>query len=220
MEKILEKAISLIKPQMTISFGGGNTVNRLIKEVAKQKLDIKVCTPSEVTKKNCQSLGMSVLELDQIKQIDLAFDGCDSLDENLNALKSNGGIHTFERIYAQQAKNYIILAPKERMRSQLDPDVFLCLEVVEAAIPQVCSVVSELGGQATVRQSSDIAGMVRTKLGNGLVDYTFDNWDQIETIDQRLSSFNGVVSTSYFHGLVTAALLADNDQVIVKGSLK
>lgn len=220
MEKNLEKAISLIKPKMTISFGGGNTVNRLIKEVARQKLDIKICTPSEVTKQTCHDLGLEVLDLDQVERIDFEFDGCDSLDEDLNVLKSNGGIHTFEKIYAQSADNYVILAPKERLRPQLNPDVFLCLEVVEAAMPQVCTSVTKLGGKAVIRQSSDIAGMVRTKLGNGLIDCTFDNWDQIDEINQHLSSFNGVVSTSYFHNLVTAALLSDGDQVIIKGSLQ
>ncbi|KRK81109.1 ribose-5-phosphate isomerase A [Companilactobacillus nodensis] len=220
MEKIIEAAINLIQPKMTVSFGGGSNVGRLLKEVARQKLDITVCTPSEVTKKSCQDLGMQVSELDQIKQIDLGFDGCDSLDENLNALKSNGGIHVFEKIYAQMAKNYIILAPKERLKSELDPDVFLSLEVIEAAIPQVIELVTELGGQAVVRQSSDVAGIVRTRLGNGLVDCTFDNWDNILEIDQKISSFNGVVATSYFHNLISAALLSDGDQVIQKGSLK
>lgn len=220
MEKIIEAAINLIQPKMTVSFGGGSNVGRLLKEVARQKLDITVCTPSEVTKKSCQDLGMKVSELDQIKQIDLGFDGCDSLDENLNALKSNGGIHVFEKIYAQMAQNYIILAPKERLKSELDPDVFLSLEVIEAAIPQVAEFVTELGGQAVVRQSSDVAGIVRTRLGNGLVDCTFDNWDNILEIDQKLSSYNGVVATSYFHDLISAALLSDGDQVIQKGSLK
>ncbi|WP_164509343.1 ribose-5-phosphate isomerase A [Companilactobacillus jidongensis] len=220
MEKIIEAAINLIEPKMTISFGGGSNVGRLLKEVAQQKLDITVCTPSEVTKKACQDLGLNVSELDQIKQIDLGFDGCDSLDENLNVLKSNGGIHVFEKIYAQRAQNYIILAPKERLKNKLDPNVFLSLEVIEAAIPQVIELVTELGGQAIVRQSSDLAGIVRTRLGNGLVDCTFDNWDDITEIDQKLSSFNGVVATSYFHDFVSVALLSDGDKVIQKGKLK
>lgn len=220
MEKLIEEALNLIKPKMTVSFGGGSNVGRLIKEVAHKNIDITICTPSEVTKKSCQNLGLSVIDLAQVTHIDLGFDGCDSLDENLNVLKSNGGIHTFEKIYAQLADNYVILAPKARLREKLNPEVFLSLEVIEAAVPQVCSLVTKLGGKADVRQSNDIAGMVRTRLGNGLVDCTFDNWDNIEKINQQLSEFNGVVGTSYFHDLVTLALLSDGDQVIIKGSLK
>ncbi|APX71619.1 ribose-5-phosphate isomerase A [Companilactobacillus allii] len=220
MEKLLEEAMKLIKPKMIVSFGGGNTVGRLMKEVAKQNLDITVCTPSEVTKQTCLDLGFFVKELDQVDHIDLGFDGCDSLDKNLNALKSNGGIHVFEKIYASMATNYVILGPKERMQEQLSSDVFLSLEVIEPAIDQVVDYVKKLGGKVKVRQSSDIAGMVRTKLGNGLVDCYFDNWDKIDDINQKLSGFNGVVGTSYFHNLVTFALLSDGDKVIQIGNAK
>lgn len=220
MEKLLEAAIKLIQPGMVVSFGGGNTVGRLMKEVAKENLDITVCTPSEVTKETCLELGFDVRELDQVDHIDLGFDGCDSLDEALNVLKSKGGIHTFEKLYAQKANNYVILGPRERMEKKLNPDIFLSLEVIEPAIEQVIDYVESLGGKAKLRQSGDIAGMVRTKLGNGLVDCYFDNWDNIGEINQKLSSLNGVVGTSYFHDLVTAALLSDGDQVIQKGSLK
>lgn len=220
MEKLLEEAMNLIKPKMVVSFGGGNTVGRLIKEVAKQKLNITVCTPSEVTKMTCLELGFTVKELSQIDHIDLAFDGCDSIDKNLNALKSNGGIHTLEKNYAQLASNYVILGPKERMQDKLNSDVFLSLEVIESAIPQVVMEVKKLGGNPKVRQSSDIAGMVRTSLGNGLVDCYFENFDNIDKINQELSGFNGVVGTSYFHNLVTMALLSDRDEVIQVGNIK
>lgn len=214
MEKILEKAIKLIKPKMTISFGGGNTVGRLLKEIATRNLDITVCTPSEITKQTCLELGLPVRELNQLKKIDLAFDGCDSLDRNFNALKSKGGIHVFEKIYAKMASQYIILGPKERMQTKLNPDIFLSLEVIEPAVFEVIDRVKSLGGNAKIRQSTDIAGMVRTKLGNCLVDCTFENWDNINQVNQELSSFNGVVGTSYFHNLITGALLADGDEVV------
>ena len=31
---------------------------------------------------------------------DIAFDGCDSADKDLNLLKSNGGIHFYEKLHA------------------------------------------------------------------------------------------------------------------------
>lgn len=214
MEKLLEEATKMIQPKMVVSFGGGNTVGRLLKEVASQNLDIIVCTPSEVTKNTCLELGLPVRELSQLDKIDLAFDGCDSIDIKLNALKSNGGIHTYEKIYASLSSNYIILGPKERMKNKLDPNVFLSLEVVEPSIKQVMNLVNSLGGTSKIRQSSDIAGTVRTRLGNCLIDCTFKDWDNISRINQELSSCNGVVGTSYFSNLISGALLADGDNVI------
>lgn len=208
MEKLIEKALKMIEPNMIVSFGGGRTVGRLIKSIDTSK--ISVASPSEQTRNLCQSLNIPVMPLEQINQFDLAFDGCDSLDSQLNVLKSNGGIHTFERLYANLAKRYIIMAPQTRYTEKLNPQVQLTLEVLDMAIPQVLDEVSMLGGNAETRQSQDMAGMVRT---NGLVDCHFDDWDNIDLINSRLSQMTGVLGTSYFKNVVTDALLATDDDV-------
>lgn len=211
MEKLIETALTMIKPGMTVSFGGGRTVGRLIRALDVSK--IRVASPSEQTRKLCQKLGIPVMPLEQVTKFDVAFDGCDSLDQNLNVLKSNGGIHTLERLYANLAERYIIMAPQERFTAQLNPQVQLTLEVLEEAIPQVLSMVKQLGGVAEVRQSQDMAGMVRTPNGNGLIDCHFDNWSEIDSINNVLSALAGVLGTSYFKDIVTDALLATDENV-------
>jgi len=211
MEKLIETAVSLIQPNMTISFGGGRTVGRLIRAI--KEPSIRVASPSEMTRQLCRDLEIPVIPLDQVDKFDLAFDGCDSLDHNLNALKSNGGIHTFEKLYANLADRYIIMAPVVRYTENLNAEVPLSVEVLELAIPQVIKVVEVLGGKASVRQSNDMAGMVRTPNGNGLVDCHFDDWTEIDSINARIEQMTGVVGTSYFKDLVTDALLATDDDV-------
>lgn len=211
MEKLIETARAMIKPNMSVSFGGGRTVGKLIRALG--SIDIKVSSPSEVIRELCKSLNIPVVPLDEVDKFDLAFDGCDSLDHNLNALKSNGGIHVFEKLYAQKAERYIIMAPQEKFTDQLNPEVQLTLEVLDLAIPQVISRVESLGGQAEVRQSSDMAGMVRTPNGNGLVDCHFKDWKKIDEDDEKLSKMTGVLGTSYFKNLVTEALLVSGSNI-------
>ncbi|MFC6176835.1 ribose-5-phosphate isomerase A [Companilactobacillus huachuanensis] len=211
MEKLIESAITMIKPGMTVSFGGGRTVGRLIH--ALDTSAIRVSSPSEQTIGLCQELNIPVVPLEQVTKFDLAFDGCDSIDQNLNVLKSNGGIHTFERLYANLADRYIIMAPMERFTTELNPQVQLALEVLELAIPQVIRVVEQLGGQAKIRQSQDMAGMVRTPNGNGLVDCNFESWSEIDSINERLAIMTGVLGTSYFKDVVTDVLLATDADV-------
>lgn len=211
MEKLIESALKMIKPKMTVSFGGGRTVGRLIR--ALDVKNIRVASPSEQTRQLCLGLKIPVVPLAQVTKFDLAFDGCDSLDYQLNALKSNGGIHTFEKLYASLADRYIIMAPQERFTKELNPDVQLTLEVLDLAIPQVLKKVIELKGTAKVRQSQDMAGMVRTPNGNGLVDCHFSDWSEINQINKVLASMNGVLGTSYFKDLVTDALLATDEDV-------
>ena len=204
MEPLIAAALKMIKPQMTVSFGGGRTVGRLIRAI--KEPTIKIASPSEQTRQLCLELGIPVVSLPQVKKFDLAFDGCDSLDENLNALKSNGGIHTFEKLYAQLADRYIIMAPIERFKEELNPDVQLTLEVLDLAIPQVITEVEKLGGSAKIRQASEMAGMVRTPNGNGLVDIHFENWTNISEINRQLAQTTGVMGTSYCENIVTDAL--------------
>lgn len=211
MEKLIESALNMIKPGMTVSFGGGRTVGRLIR--ALDATTIYVASPSEQTRQLCQELNIPIVPLEQVTKFDLAFDGCDNLDHNLNALKSNGGIHTFERLYANLAERYIIMAPIERFTDKLNIDVQLALEVMDLAIPQVLTEVEQLGGKANVRQSQDMAGMVRTPNGNGLVDCHFENWDEIDSINNKLAAMTGVLGTSYFKDVVTDALLATDEDV-------
>ena len=211
MEKLIESALTMIKPGMTVSFGGGRTVGRLIH--ALDASTIKVASPSEQTRKLCLDLNIPVVPLEQVTKFDLAFDGCDSIDQNLNVLKSGGGIHTLERLYANLADRYVIMTPQERFAEALNPDVQLTMEVLEMAIPQVIDTVSQLGGEAEVRQSQDMAGMVRTPNGNGLVDCHFKDWSEIDSIDSKLAVMAGVLGTSYFKDVVTDALLASGDNV-------
>ncbi|WP_119326609.1 ribose 5-phosphate isomerase A [Companilactobacillus musae] len=211
MEQLIETASKMIEPNMTVSFGGGRTVSRLIKTIDTSK--ISVASPSEQTRNLCQSLNIPIVPLEQVKQFDLAFDGCDSIDHQLNVLKSNGGIHTFERLYANLSKRYIIMAPEARFTEKLNPEVQLTLEVLDLAMPQIISEVETLGGKAEIRQSQNMAGMVRTPNGNGLIDCHFGNWDNIDTIDSKLSQMTGVLGTSYFKNVVTDTLLATNDDV-------
>lgn len=211
MEKLIESALEMIKPGMTVSFGGGRTVGRLIH--ALDALTINVSSPSEQTRKLCQELNIPVVPLEQVAKFDLAFDGCDSIDQKLNVLKSNGGIHTFERLYANKADRYIIMAPQERFTTELNPDVQLTLEVLEMAIPEVMAEVAQFGGQSEIRQSQDMAGMVRTPNGNGLVDCHFEDWSEIDLINNKLAMMTGVLGTSYFKDVVTDVLLASDDDV-------
>jgi len=211
MEKLIESALTMIKPGMTVSFGGGRTVGRLIR--ALDASTIRVASPSEQTRKLCQELNIPVVPLAQVTKFDVAFDGCDSIDQQLNVLKSNGGIHTFERLYANLADRYVIMAPQAKFTTELNPNVQLTLEILEQAIPQVMTMVEKLGGTAESRQSQDMAGMVRTRNGNGLVDCHFDNWSQIVEINNNLAAMTGVLGTSYFKDVVTDALLASDEDV-------
>lgn len=65
--------------------------------------------------------------------MDIAFDGCDEVDENLHALKSCGGIHTKEKIVSAMAKEYVLLTDETKYFDSLPFGYPLTIEVVRSA---------------------------------------------------------------------------------------
>lgn len=224
MKTIIDAALAMLRPHMTISLGGGSNVSKLAQEIATvHNLPLTICTPSELTKLKCEQLSLSVSPLSQITSVDFAFDGCDSADYQLNLLKSNGGIHTLEKIYAQTATEYIILTPFSRIKPQLDHRVPLTLEVLADAVSQVLRLTSHLGLKAQQRKDQTVASFARTPNGNRLIDCYAVSWQNIENLNFELRQFNGVVGTSYFSNTATAIITTlDNKEVklIRKGDLK
>lgn len=219
-------ALTKIKEGMTVSLGGGHNVLNLAKAISQHKeLDVKLCSPSELTRSAGQALGLKIQPLSNFKQIDLAFDGCDSVDYNLSALKSGGGgIHLFEKIAAQMSKEYILLLPKERIEKRLSVKVPLCIEVAEPATRQLIQFCEKLGLKVVLRQADKVASFARSPQGNLLIDaFTNTNWQEITMIDEEIRKQNGVVATSYFANLVTSLITTNqNDELIEikKGQLK
>lgn len=89
---------------MHVSLGGGQNVAKLARILAaKPELDLQFGAPSELTAQTGTELELTFQLLSQLDHIDVGFDDCDSINTDLVALKSNGGIHFFEKLYAINA---------------------------------------------------------------------------------------------------------------------
>lgn len=205
----------MIKPHQVISLGGGSNVAQLTQAIAVAKLPLQLFSPSNDTRQLGAKLKLQIAAQPPVTAIDLAFDGCDSLNQQLQALKSRGGIHTLEKIFAAQAKRYCILAPHSRMKAQLDPALPLTLEVIPLASNQVINWISQFNNYQPQLRKTATGTPQLTINGNQLVDcYATNDWQHITEFNQKISLFNGVVGTSYFENLVTEALLFDPDEKV------
>lgn len=93
-----KEALKYIKDKSIIGLGGGSTISYLVSFIKESKLDVKIVTPSSNTEKLCRENNLNVLDISSVSEVSVAFDGCDEIDYDLNALKSCGGIHTKEKI--------------------------------------------------------------------------------------------------------------------------
>ncbi len=213
MSLISQKALSKIKPNMSISLGGGSNVLNLAKDLCQAHIsNLTLYSSSEITQAKCKQFGLPFSE--NSPHLDLAFDGCDSIDKNFNALKSGGGIHLFEKLAAENTEEYILLLPAERFRDELSPTIPLCLEVVPACLENVINSIPE-EYDYKIRLGKAVASFARSPLGNILIDiYPHTSWNNIKKLNSFLLKQNGVVSSSYFEGIVTSIITETKNKAV------
>ena len=116
-----------------------------------------------------------VLSLEMTAHINIAFDGCDELDKELNALKANGAIHTKEKIIASMAEKYVLLIDESKFYDTLPLKDSVTLEVIPQSRNYVQAQIEKLGGKAVMRKSGAKAGFVISDNGNYIMDTDFSN---------------------------------------------
>lgn len=207
-QKCAKEAFAMIEDGMTIGLGGGRTIAFLIEEIKKSGKRVVAVTPSQDTMELCIQHHIPVQSLEVTSQIDLGFDGCDEVDLHLNALKSNGGIHTREKIAASMAKDYILLADEEKYSESLTFEHPVAIEVIPSARAYVKKCLEEMGAHVTERRSGSKTGYVISDDGNYLMDARFSEILPLEELDRRLNGLPGIVGHSLFYQIASKAIIA------------
>lgn len=212
-----KEALKYIKNGMLVGLGAGSTIEYLIGYIAESKdLKVKVVTPSFKTKSLCIERGLEVMHTAFIDKIDVAFDGCDEVDANLNALKSGGGIHCNEKLIGSMAKEYILLVDESKFSKELTFAQPVVLEILEEALGYVKKELINLGAQVQIRTSKAKDGATISENGNFLIEATFKEIQDIKELNNTLINICGVVDTSLFTREVTKAIVvSENDIKII-----
>jgi ribose 5-phosphate isomerase A len=215
-KKCAKEALRYIKDDMIVGLGGGRSISYLIEFIKEEKnLKVKIVTPSTKTKMLCIENGLEVLHTSFVDKVDVAFDGCDQVDENLNALKSGGGIHTKEKLIASMSEEYILLVDEAKVEKELTFNVPVVLEIFEDSLKYVERKVLELGGNPVIRSSDIKDGFTISDNGNLLINVFFKNVDDVYKLNDRLIKICGVIETSLFTNVITKAIIASEEGIRV-----
>ena len=193
-QKCAQKAFEMIQDKMTVGLGGGSTVALLIREIAGSRKQICAVTPSQDTMELCVEYGIPVQPLEMTSRIDIAFDGCDEVDLELNALKSCGGIHTREKIMAAMADEYILLADEGKLKERLEFAFPVTVEVLRPARQYVKNCLEKMGAEVTERRSDQKAGLVISDDGNYLMEAHFPRTGDAKVLSDQLDRIPGIKS--------------------------
>ncbi|MDN3955099.1 ribose 5-phosphate isomerase A [Sporolactobacillus laevolacticus] len=208
------EALDIIQNHSVIGLGGGSTISHLIEFIReKPNFKISVVTPSTSTRLLCLKNGLDVLHTELVDHIDLAFDGCDQVDEQLNALKSGGGIHTKEKLIASMADDYILLVDESKFVPVLTFEKPVVLEILEDSMAYVQKNAELLGGKPIMRQSNAKDGFTVSDNGHLLMDVYFNHVADISKLESDLQAIHGVIDTSLFVNVATKALVAGENNM-------
>lgn len=186
-----EAAAELVEDGMTVGLGTGSTVAQLLPALARRKLDIRCVATSPQTEKLALGLGLQVEPFDRLDRLDIAIDGADQVDAAGWVVKGGGGAHTREKIVANSADRFVVIASSDKE--------------VESVQPPIPVEVMRFGLAATLRalEPVKLRDVPRSPDGGLIADF-HGPVDDPELLAERLAATPGVVE----HGLFPPAMVS------------
>lgn len=206
-------AAELVEDGMRLGLGTGSTVTHFLEALAERSLDVAGVATSEQTAARCADLGLRLLDPATTDHLDLAVDGADELDTELNLTKGGGGALLREKVVAAMADRFVVIATVDKIVDRLADTFPLPVEVVPFALGSVRRRLLEMGFEVVERPSNH-DGPYRTDNGNAILDARMPGGlNDPDVVDATISRLPGVPETGLFVDLATLALLGHDDGV-------
>ena len=215
---VAERAVEFVEDGMRVGLGTGSTATMFIRELGKrvrQGLKIRCVASSEASHKLGLELGMDVVTLNELPELDLYIDGADEVGPGLALIKGGGGALLREKIVASAAKRFIVVVDDSKVVEKLGRFP-LPVEVIKMALPLVGPRLEELGLHPRQRGAKDGAGPYLTDEGNYILDCACGVIENPEETAAEIRNIVGVVEHGLFLGMASVALVAGANGVVEK----
>ena len=202
-------AAELVTDGMRLGLGTGSTVAHFLDALAEAGREVAGVPTSEATATRCRELGIELLDIADVEDLDLCVDGADELTADLTLTKGGGGALLREKVVASLARRSVVIATEDKLVEHLGDTFALPLEVVPFAAATVRRAVLELGFDEVTARGD---GAYRTDNGNVILDARVAGGiDDPAVTDLQLLRLPGLAETGLFVELATDALLATAD---------
>jgi ribose 5-phosphate isomerase A len=210
------QALSHVQSGMTLGLGSGSTATYFIKALGekiktgelKNIIGVPSSKQSEILAKE---LGIPLTEL-SAEGLEVAIDGMDEVDPQLNAIKGLGGAQTREKIVASSARLFILIGDETKTVKQLGEKAPIPVEVIP------------FGYQATVAKLAALGTRPEQRM-KGSEPYVTDNGNYIfhchvtppidaAVLASGFSSTPGVLEHGLFLGMAKIAYVATSKEVL------
>jgi ribose 5-phosphate isomerase A len=213
-----EAALAEVKGGYVIGIGTGSTVEIFIKllgkKVVKEGINVLGVPTSYQSAYLTIENGIQVTTLDEHPRLDLAVDGTDEVDKDLNLIKGGGAALTREKIVDSSARRFVVIADSSKYVHQLGSKTAVPIEVLPFASATVMKRIKILGGEPELRDGGGKKdGPIVTDNGNFIIDANFGTILDARTLEFELKRIPGIVEVGLFINMAHTAFLGDDNGV-------
>lgn len=203
------RAVEEIRDGDIVGLGTGSTTHHFIVElgrrVREEELEVMGVPTSYQSMFLAAESGIGVTSLAE-HDVDVAVDGADEVDPQLNLIKGGGAAHTLEKIVDSSAGRFIVIVDESKLVDRLGAFP-LPVEVIPAACRPVMIRLESMGATVTLRSCEGKDGPVVTDNGNFVLDALFGAIDDPAGLEVDLNSIPGVVENGIFAGLADMVIV-------------
>ena len=207
-ETVGRKAAGLVKNNMTIGLGTGSTVFYTIQElgarIKKEGLKFKAVPSSKDTEQKAKAAGIEIIPFEQLEKtkIDLAIDGADEVDKELNLIKGGGGALLREKRIAYKAKRFAVVVDESKL-SDILGRFPVPVEVKQDKWEFVKAELEKIGARVKLRERANSEQRIAnsqfvTDNGNYILDSKFDLIIKPKTVEEIINGIPGVIENGIF----------------------
>jgi ribose 5-phosphate isomerase A len=196
-----------------VGLGTGSTVYYTIRYLGQlvkdEGLGIVGIPTSKATEKVARDSGISLSNFEEYQELDIAIDGADQVDKNLNLIKGGGGAHVREKIVAGAARRFIVIADESKITDNLNVPV--PVELLPYALGLVMDGIGKLGGTPLLRLSG--RDYFITDNNNYVIDSDFGTIDDPEKMEREINKISGIVDNGLFVDMTSEVFVGTDSGV-------
>jgi ribose 5-phosphate isomerase A len=211
-----ERAVALVIDGMRIGLGTGSTARYFIDAVGRRVqagLRVQAVATSEETGKLAAAGGIPLID-DLEVDLDLAVDGADEIDPDLNCLKGRGGALLREKLVAHASRRFILIADETKLVANLGRGP-VPIEVLPFLWQVTARSIRVFGGAPELRLAA--GKPFETDNGNYVIDSQFASVDA--SLAAALKALPGVLEHGIFIGMAGGAIVGTSSGCRLMGDL-
>ena len=216
------RSIDFVEDGMRVGLGTGSTAVFMVEAlgdlVREESLRLRCVATSNATAALAREVGLEILELEDVRWLDLTIDGADEVDPNLNLIKGGGGALLREKIVATASDHMVVIADPSKSvatlgRFPLPVEVIpMGWQTTAALIDEILSSLDIAGREIVLRERD--GDIFLTDQGNVILDLHLGRIGAPSQLAMVLNQVPGVVENGLFLDMCDTLIIGQTDSTV------